>query len=1363
MKKRKTSFIKTVATVCAAVLLFCVLYLPCGFAFAENSESGEVSVTFVDALNNNTVTVKGAEGELLKFPSDPVDQNNKQWFLGWYTDETYTTEYTADKFGNGDITLYAYWKSEIPGLTQDFENYDKDQYEIEVKSGAKQKNNRLYFGDMFSKVSDVTYNNSGYAVKLDWDSTMVKDPDDENTYNAANRHKQSDMKVWLGNGLNNNEHYVATIHYKAEKAGADFRFIMVSASINNIWTGMVAYGDNSANNIKAGSVTGEWQTATVDFTTNFNGKNDYMYFLTKFEENKDMVIYIDHIEIAAFSQPYESVVAVYPNNGEQTIILKGNRGDKIELPKLTNKNGAEFLGYYADENLESEFAKTVFERNAINVYVKWSVPPISFGDYPYDTSVTGIFGCTFKIKNEEKAGYDDDYALHFRFIGDEPYSYKSDGTVDKYVYQRAKEYTNVAKLTTVSQGKTYLITYYYKQISSSSDVTFSIITANSGNVWAPNSIALYDTTSVKVPAGENGEWQKVSVLFETDLKEDISKNNGLYLRAIVSNASMETKCNVLIDRIVIDEVIDDVVIFNGNDEGVATQYVIGKAGQTLEIPTITNGKKEFLGWFTNKECTVLFESTTIPAGITTVYAKWGAAPMAFDNYLFDTSNTGIFGCTFKIKKDKNIGFDDDYVLQFDFEGDKPYSYNADGSVNYYIYQRATQRTNVAKIGTAKSNTLYKLTFNYKQVGSNCDISIFPATGHSSNIWGNGYVEYTSSATTVTAGENESWKNATVYFKTDVLEGNTNGLYFKVNVLKATMETNCNVYIDDVFVEEITDPYVFFELQNGENAVFVSGKAGGNIVTPQVPVSFGKAFKGWFTDKECTIPFDETVFADNTAITVYAGYTNSSVVNYNFENYTIPYKNEVGNLNLRQDSQIVKTDKAYSGNTVIEYDRTREFNTAYSYHAVAYGDEIFNISKDEIYVISVKYNIVKKISANLIISVSTGNYQNFWSNIVDADAAIIPATAQNNVWKTANFVFDGKQVTAENCSSLFVNVKGGDGGVVWIDDVTVNIVPKGQTAVVIDNDGSKDIPTVLMGKKGASFANKLPKSPKMENKFFKGYFVLGTDNSYSKLEVENMTFGDKPYTIYARFVNLKVSQGFEEEYVEIAQGFDVSTIYDFDYEIYDSYAEGNSKDNVTEGKYSLHRKGNSLYLENSILFTNSNPIVESERYRISFDIKVGKHLHTEGAVKIVSCKNPYYAWDTMGDYYAVAPIADIADGNWHRVSYVFNSVEAFLSIQTPGYVELFIDNVTVELITDDTPVSTPFTYTDYVQRRLDENGKEITKSIAGLDISTIIATSAEEVSPYFVYGLIGSGAVVVIIIGVVVILLIKKFKKKKNNA
>ena len=345
--------------------------------------------------------------------------------------------------------------------------------------------------------------------------------------------------------------------------------------------------------------------------------------------------------------------------------------------------------------------------------------------------------------------------------------------------------------------------------------------------------------------------------------------------------------------------------------------------------------------------------------------------------------------------------------------------------------------------------------------------------------------------------------------------------------------------------------------------------------------------------------------------------------------------------------------------------------------------------------------------------------------------------------------------------LFCILTGGMDWEIYFDDVTITKVPKGKSVVAFDTMGAPGCPDYVMGNVGLDYSAKVPETMKLGEMYFKGYSIMTADGAWLDKERREMKLGEKAEVVFGRFFDKYVIENFDGNYFEKAYGSGAGyTIHDFDYELYDAEKEGNSKDNVVSGRYSMHRKGNSMFKENACILTLGTQIAEGERYRVSMKVKLGKHFHTDGAIKIVSGRSYEYAWTTTGDYYAVAPIATLKEGEWMEVSYVFNSVEAFAVLQTPGYVELFIDDIKFEIVDESVPLSEPPVYTEYVGAERDKDGNLLRPDRTGVDISTIIDANLGKSSFPWLYLVLGVAALIVIGGGAVAIILVSKKKSKK---
>jgi len=1583
---KSTSFTlkKILGIVCVFAIILGAIYTPIALAVKA---ANTVTITFVDTLNNTENSISGTIGDTFSYPTDPVDQNGEKWFMGWYDSVKYRNEHTSGIFED-DITLYSKWLSEFKSINQTFEAYNKESYTVKDTDGDLSKSNRNYFFEGMTKQSEVTYNNSGYAIMMAWDSTMTKVADDPSTYNAANRYKTMDAKVYLCEGLENNVPYNVTFKYKVEKADTAVSLNVYSAMGTNIWGHGKAYGSVALN-----TASNEWQEGTFNFTVSYATTeidNNAMFFYFKPAENKDYVIYLDDVVFTPLLKPSESSVTFNTNNEEDNITLSGKRGETFTAPEV-KYGDREFLGWYADAEFTTPFESTTFQRNSVVAYAKWGNAPISFktppmtdalmlravytlfykegegvgvndnyalnflhdGDATYhfsadpepikfsqratnidntikiakkvnngslykvtymtrsgensesnfsiklitadyniwtagrvaydDTAVTvkadqkewvkqtvyvipsftvetanylylqfnsldttdaayvdgyvdnvlveevtdsvvyfetntsmvkdfvvnGNVGdqltipeisnpeapllgwyadaeltvpftattipegfttvyakwgnqimtfenypyeftrrapFTLSIKNGKNLGQNDDYVLNFKYDADATYQSSMDSAPIKYS-QRFNTQDNVAQIGKVDTGKVYMLTYYRKA-SADTNTDYSItVSTGSDNVWDGKYIK-YNGAKV-IAESENKDWVKETVYFMPSFTN--AKCNLLYLQLNCTDNADSCYVDAYIDSVYFEEVSENMIYLNGNGLNAKDSIIIGKVGDKVELTTPTNGRDSFLGWFTDKECTIPYTDNTIKEGVTVVYAKWGPGPMAFDTYKlnFNTSTVVQFGATMRITEKEGYGYDDDYTLTLDFKGDDLYP-TTDGSISY-MYSRGSP-THSAKLGTATNATLYRITYVYRINKATVDFKMRLMSASSSNLWSGSKVIY---STEVTPDRKKTgvWQEVSVVYATNFTKDSAgkdnNGIYFNFELIGAEASSRVNVDIDNVLIEEIDGSYVYFDHTEGKDAELLVGKEGDKIAPTKKPTAFGYDFTGWYIDTECTVPFTQKTFEADTKIVVFAGWKPADTVTYSFEKYNIPHRGEiVGRVQRREAAQITFAN-ARTGNKVIEIKRAPDY-TDYCYFVVAQDETPFKIEADSDYVITVHYYIKKHAPGGAYIKIHNAYGINFYAARTDRESAKISTSEKSGVWHSATFLISGKKLADPNANGIYFSLSGGAGGIYYFDDVVIKRVPKGSTAIIIDSSNCPGMKTNVIGKPGTSFASKLPENPTYEGKYFKGYFIMNADGTLQELKREDMKLGKESYIVYARFLDQKVVENFDTgAYAMQANKYGTLKIFDYDFEIYDSTQPGNSKDNVTSGDFSLHRKGESPYNEAAILLTLGNDIAPDTRYTVSFKVKMGQHKHTEGALKVVSSRSCYYPWDTMGDFYPVVAVADLVDGQWHEVSYTYNSVEGFASIMVPGDIELFIDDVTFT-VADGVPLSTPINFTEHV---IGTSEQALT-----IDIATIIDSSLTGGSMLWIF--IICGAVVVLIAAGCIFFFIKKKNAKK---
>jgi len=670
--------------------------------------------------------------------------------------------------------------------------------------------------------------------------------------------------------------------------------------------------------------------------------------------------------------------------------------------------------------------------------------------------------------------------------------------------------------------------------------------------------------------------------------------------------------------------------------------------------------------------------------------------------------------------------------------------------------RAREYDHTAQVArNLTTDTAYRLSFWVKVNDANTDIDVRLVSGHRSNIWVLDQRTIYDGAKVTVSKDTDEWVEKVIYFTSNV-KGDGDTLYMVFNFHSSEISAYADALVDNVLLEEVAPPYVMFDTLNGEEAIFLKGKDGEKIKFPEAPKKFGSTFKGWYVDKACTEKFTATTFTEETGLTVYAGYSLNNSAIYTFENYGLkPNALSPGKYHM-EDAKLKK-----AGSNVIEFDRTGKYNPGMSFVGIAHGTVQAQVQKGDVYIITYKYRLTKAVTGNLKMSWYAAHIDNFWAYRSELSSGLtVSMNEKTGVWKTVSLAVDTSNINVRDGvmdNAVYLGITGGKGGILQIDDVKITRVPKGQCIAVVNTGGCSSIPDMFIGKEGTDFSKKLPKNPEVKGMKFVGYFTKDASQKYVLLTEENMKLRKEPLNIYARFFNEKVGQNFDgEDFKNAVDSMDGFTVFDFDYEHYDSQSSGNSKDNVTSGRYSLHRKGESRHVEGSVILTLGNNISETSRYTVTMKVKLGKHLHTDGAIKIVSGRSYLYPWTWTGDFYPVVPIADLKEGEWVEVSYTFNSVEGFVTLTTPGYCELFIDDVVFTLVDEKTPLSTPKEYTEYVTVPRDENGNVLGIVNKPIDIDTIIDESLGKGAPIVLYVAIGAGAL--LIIAAVVLLIVLKKKK-----
>ncbi|MBO7217998.1 MAG: hypothetical protein J6V50_04780, partial [Clostridia bacterium] len=221
--------------------------------------------------------------------------------------------------------------------------------------------------------------------------------------------------------------------------------------------------------------------------------------------------------------------------------------------------------------------------------------------------------------------------------------------------------------------------------------------------------------------------------------------------------------------------------------------------------------------------------------------------------------------------------------------------------------------------------------------------------------------------------------------------------------------------------------------------------------------------------------------------------------------------------------------------------------------------------------------------------------------------------------------------------------------------------------------------------------------------------------------------------------------------------------DQDFEVYNS--TNGSKENVISGKYSIHRKGEEFR------FSAFSPLVSGDGgtgtlvlgagYRITMWVKIDKHSHEDGAIEIATCNAEKYSWSVVGNWKKIAAVKDLADGEWHQISFDFITSGKFLSIKVPGNLSVYFDDVELEYLPglQASDCSKEVEVTEYVPMRYSESktflNSELDEGLFKLTGGSIIANLTA--------GNVILVCVAVIVVGALAVTVCVVLRKKRKGA
>lgn len=772
----------------------------------------------------------------------------------------------------------------------------------------------------------------------------------------------------------------------------------------------------------------------------------------------------------------------------------------------------------------------------------------------------------------------------------------------------------------------------------------------------------------------------------------------------------------------------------------------------------------FAGWYLDSKYSVPVENNIYTIGKNdksiVFYAKFVKFTILedFENYAAKT-----FRFEGEINRNPQLGYYSFITDKFAKDGKYSLHLNALGDETNRTWVKLTDNGNDFKVSEGQT---YLFTIDYYVENAESDIEFFPYISGSEGIWQtitvNGKTDgvyreqrdYTMTIPRLDKGK--GWKRIAFEFTPTLQYSDYNSLYFRfINLTKGT-----SIYMDNFKAELVTDKNTLATIYpgNGENPMTYMGLPGQKIDMPTVTSKYMN-FLGWYTDVKFAKPYTGDFLFESKSISLYAKwqYKKGIEINEGFENYK-------GNLPSSNFS-IVSEDPA-SGDKCLKYvfDLKKD---QYDYLSLYIDDDIASISNGQRFAMSFKYKILEDLpkSTNLAMGFSTANHTQLkieqYDNFLLWAYRYIPGE-----WHIFNDILTAEKLkSGDNILKFEIGTLGEFANTVYIDDIKLIPLQEDDVVLTLYTDQlSTNLPTHIIGKAGDEFVYPT-KATRTVGKWFLGGWT--TDRWLKDLVPQDtgVFLAGEDLKVWARWCKENIYEGFEKDFAELSGEPGLKNIGQ-DYEIYNGQIKGFNKSNVKTGSSSLHRIGKSHMWKNTQVLIGDNTLAVGRKYELSFNVKMDKSLHTDGSIRIIACGVKQTAYDVLGEYLNVINISDLTDNVWHKVTFNFVALSEYLSISTPGYCSLYIDDLTIKLLPDDSKISDSiYCANEYQPLLRDKDGNIIKTGISKLNLKddslkvNIGQETPDNHNTIIVISMVGGTVLLAasILLGIVIV---KKNKKNK---
>lgn len=1189
------------------------------------------SVVFMSGEDTVKTVYAAPEGTFTDFPST---KRNGYKFAGWFGDAACTVSANSVKLVNKGIsaTLYAGWLKLADNAVISDELYPSWRDNGDVYSGFTSDNSEFFTGS-----SSVKYSAGGKAYML----------------------LNSDTQPLI---IADGSVYMLTFMYKLKNAGrAEIGF---AASGNNKFEADSAVTQCT----KAVVGNGGWQKAVITFTANAETA-DALYLTAASAES----LWLDDITLSA-----TSTIVMETNGGAPIESIKGVPNEKAALPEPVWAGHA-FSGWYKDSELTVPATAVRFptESESITVYAAWDKKPpeavIDFENVPYEN---GTWKNPQFSYNSDTMKFVNDNA----FSGDSVLRFAYASGKSTVAYNRAAHsfafYKDGAPVK-VTDKATYAITFWYRASGLTTDVRITPQTCTAYNFYA-NAVNHTNGGYTINKASADGEWHQATIVFTAEPKNDSNGNpaNALFLRI---NPLTDESVTVDLDYITLSEIDESTAVVSMVIDSTETQFATVEKGGKVTLPTPSRENYIFRGWYSDSSFKNKLEGTEYSAAASAaIYAKWSltSAAVDFEDYPVAWINKPA-------SNDTNFRFGNDHMSISDSEyhsGSHSLCFSFDGTQEKK--ESMAQLYNLNDVFVAgdtplvlDENSTYMVTLRYKVKNAVGTADIDLALANRSNYYANRtrIKFFTTSFADIAKG----WQTATICFTANPKKEKADALYLAFTANGSSAE----IYIDDFSVELLENKsYVEFNANNNTLPAYSVGKAGDAVNFPEAPYRKGYTFAGWYTDEGFTKLYTGKLHGE-ASLKVYAKWSFADSILISFEDEA------QRSLNKNQyDTTEISDEMASDGKYSLKLNKSGNTRMNASMLLI-YDNQPVTVEEGATYVLTYDYYVVQNSGKSSgqttpLPNVRFAKATNVWSGYsVPKNIWAINYEEECGKWFTGSVMFT-VELKEPTGNALYFTANYSENFVGYFDNLRLTRLDKGKDGIAVNLNpgGASDVGSSKLFYTGkAGDALKLPTDLKKDGYVFLGWYE---DTKLKKrIEAEYYTVLQSDTTIYAGWAKPKLYQDFEG-YGDLF----VPNTYkylDMDYELYNANAAQGSKDNVHSGSYSIHRKGEDFHTACFQILPETSDIakrlVPGMIYKMSMWVKLESKAQETGAIKIACSQSPHYAWAIDGEWHNVAALSDLKVGEWTELTYTFSATDYYMSVQTPGNVCMYFDDVSFELL------------------------------------------------------------------------------------